>query len=156
MTLTYFSDLYKCFYYVLFSLVLSLHCLLCTFLYSSLLHTDLHTVVYIYIYFDFRTLPCCELSFSQSLLCITSLLSGEWMESVPPSENLARHRVLTQWITDRHRHPTSLLGIWKAGLQPACVCVCSESNPVVVCNPGTLIAPAAQLRQPSNDADWWC
>lgn len=26
----------------------------------------------------------------------------------------------------------------------ACVCVCSESDPVVVCNPGTLIAPAAQ------------
>lgn len=38
---------------------------------------------------------------------------------------------------------------------PACVsvCVCSESDPVVVCNPGTLIAPAAQPRQPSNDAD---
>ena len=60
---------------------------------------------------DLRTLPCSELSFSQPLLCIAGLLSGEWMESVPPSENLARHRALTHWITDRHRHPTSLLGI---------------------------------------------
>lgn len=32
-------------------------------------------------------------------------------------------------------------------------CVCSQSDPAVVCNPGILIAPAAQPRQPSNDAD---
>ncbi len=114
---------------------------------------------------DLQTLLCSELSFSQPLPCIAGLLSGEWMESVPPSENLARHRALTHWITDRHRHPTSLLGILKGGsslslcfvsvCMPGCACayVCSKSNPVVVCNPGTLIAPAAQPRQPSNDAD---
>lgn len=56
-------------------------------------------------------LPSSEPFLSTSPLSIAGLLSGEWMESVPPSENLARHQALTHWITDRHRHLVSLLGI---------------------------------------------
>lgn len=77
--------------------------------------------------FYLKTLLVSEQSFSQPLLRITGCLSGEWMESVPPSENLARHCVLTQWITDRRRHPTSLLGILKGVLGVCVVSACAIS-----------------------------